>query len=193
MTDKGLPEIRERELMHQGAHLEMHRIHWRGADGEDRLWESAERVGGRQAVLVVPLLLPSHRLVLIRQYRPPAERFIIEFPAGLVDPGEAPEETALRELREETGYQGIVRHITPPTYTTPGLTSETVCQVRVDIEEDLPENRNPTPAPEGGEHIKVELVALAEGTEFFRRECETGTAFDSKVAAYLLALEENSR
>lgn len=41
-----------------------------------------------------------------RQFRPPAGRVVIEFPAGLVDPNETLEECALRELREETGYVG---------------------------------------------------------------------------------------
>jgi 8-oxo-dGTP pyrophosphatase MutT (NUDIX family) len=42
--------------------------------------------------------------VLEKQYRPPLGKMVIEVPAGLVDAGESPEEAAVRELREETGY-----------------------------------------------------------------------------------------
>jgi ADP-ribose pyrophosphatase len=55
------------------------------------------------AVLIVPVL-PDGRLVIVRQFRYPLDRILIEFPAGKLDPGEAPLATAQRELREETGY-----------------------------------------------------------------------------------------
>jgi ADP-ribose pyrophosphatase len=55
------------------------------------------------AVLIVPVL-PDGRLVIVRQFRYPLDRILIEFPAGKLDPGEAPLATAQRELREEAGY-----------------------------------------------------------------------------------------
>jgi ADP-ribose pyrophosphatase len=44
------------------------------------------------------------RLVLVRQYRYPLNRYIYELPAGLIDGRETPGEAAVRELREETGF-----------------------------------------------------------------------------------------
>ncbi len=55
------------------------------------------------AVLVVPILADG-RLVLERQFRYPVDRVMLEFPAGKIDPHEAPLATAQRELREEAGY-----------------------------------------------------------------------------------------
>jgi ADP-ribose pyrophosphatase len=46
------------------------------------------------------------RLVLVEQFRPGSRRVTLEFPAGLVDPGEEPAAAAARELAEETGYHG---------------------------------------------------------------------------------------
>ncbi len=43
--------------------------------------------------------------ILVRQYRPGGERQTLEFPGGMVDPGEQPVESAAREFAEETGYR----------------------------------------------------------------------------------------
>ncbi len=55
--------------------------------------------------VTVVALTQDLRVVLVEQYRPAAERVTLELPSGLVDPGEAPEVTARRELFEETGFE----------------------------------------------------------------------------------------
>ena len=47
-------------------------------------------------------------IVLQKQFRPPIEKVVIEVPAGLVDENESAAESAIRELKEETGYVGTV-------------------------------------------------------------------------------------
>jgi 8-oxo-dGTP pyrophosphatase MutT (NUDIX family) len=47
----------------------------------------------------------DQRVLAVRQYRPALERYALEFPSGILDPGESPEAAALRELREETGFE----------------------------------------------------------------------------------------
>lgn len=44
------------------------------------------------------------KTLVISQFRPPLNCWSIEFPAGLIDEGETPEEAAKRELEEETGF-----------------------------------------------------------------------------------------
>ncbi len=53
----------------------------------------------------VVALTEEQRILIVRQYRPAVERYTLELPSGLIDPGETPAETASRELLEETGYQ----------------------------------------------------------------------------------------
>jgi ADP-ribose pyrophosphatase len=59
-------------------------------------------------VTVVPELpitkADGQRFLMVRQYRHGAEKVGLEFPAGIIDPGETPAEAAARELLEETGY-----------------------------------------------------------------------------------------
>ncbi len=54
-------------------------------------------------VSVVPQTTTGE-IVLVRQFRPAVEATTLELPAGLVDPGDTPEQTAIRELKEETGF-----------------------------------------------------------------------------------------
>jgi ADP-ribose pyrophosphatase len=55
---------------------------------------------------------PHDELVLVRQYRPAVDRTTLELPSGLLDPGETPDDTARRELLEETGYlAGPLEHL----------------------------------------------------------------------------------
>lgn len=56
-----------------------------------------------EAVVLVPVD-DQGRVLLVRQYRKAVERLLLELPAGGVDPGETPEQTALREMQEETGF-----------------------------------------------------------------------------------------
>jgi ADP-ribose pyrophosphatase len=50
---------------------------------------------------------------LQKQFRPPVASVTIEVPAGLIDAGETAEEAAVRELKEETGYIGVVSESSP--------------------------------------------------------------------------------
>ncbi|MBI5100648.1 MAG: NUDIX hydrolase [Nitrospirae bacterium] len=69
-----------------------------------RTWETIERVGCSGIVVIVPFT-GDGSVILIRQFRPAVDAYVIELPAGLVDPGEKPEDAARRELIEETGYR----------------------------------------------------------------------------------------
>lgn len=82
----------------------------------------------------------------------------LEFPAGLVDSGETPAEAALRELKEETGYCGTVKSISPIICSDPGMTSANMCLVTVEIDGDLPENLSPECRCDEGEFICVHLL-----------------------------------
>lgn len=55
------------------------------------------------SVCIVPIDSDGN-VLLVRQYRKPAEDTLLEVPAGGMDPGESPEDSALRELQEEIGH-----------------------------------------------------------------------------------------
>jgi ADP-ribose pyrophosphatase len=59
-------------------------------------------------MVAVLALTQESRVVLVRQFRPGPETILLELPAGVVDPGAEPAETAAAELLEETGYAGRI-------------------------------------------------------------------------------------
>jgi ADP-ribose pyrophosphatase len=59
-------------------------------------------------MVAVFALTQAREVVLVRQFRPGPEAVLLELPAGVVDPGAEPSETAAAELLEETGYGGRI-------------------------------------------------------------------------------------
>ena len=108
------------------------------------------------AVILIPILRnpgESARLVVIREFRVPVGDFCIGFPAGLIDPGETLEDTARRELAEETGLTLLaIKHLTAPLLMSSGLTDESACLAFVEV------TGTPQPQPERSEALQVELL-----------------------------------
>jgi ADP-ribose pyrophosphatase len=77
------------------------------------------------ASAVVPFL-EDGRVLMIRQYRYATGGELMEIPAGKLDPGEAPEACATRELEEETGYRAGRLEKLGAIWTSPGFTDEII-------------------------------------------------------------------
>jgi ADP-ribose pyrophosphatase len=75
------------------------------------------------SVVVMPIL-PDGRIILIRQYRHAARRFLWELVAGRIDPGESVRKAAARELIEETGYRAKRLRVFLDLFPTPGFVEE---------------------------------------------------------------------
>ncbi len=99
--------------------------------GAVKKWEFLERARDTKAVVVNAY--HENKIILVKQFRYPINMFSIEFPAGLIDKGETPEATALRELLEETGYRGRVTSVSPPLCTSAGITSEIIYMVDIKV------------------------------------------------------------
>lgn len=75
------------------------------------------------AVVIFPLK-DDGKIVLVKQYRYPIKKTIYEFPAGTLERDEKPEECALRELLEETGYMAEKVEYLGSFYASPGYSTE---------------------------------------------------------------------
>lgn len=182
-------EILRSELFAEGKYLTLTRYDWRAPDGSEHVWESADRVHRSYAVAVAARLNPSGKLVLIRQFRPPVNCVMIEFPAGLIDKGESAADAAVRELREETGYIGVVKHIYPPVMSSPGMTGERISLAVMEIDEESFENKHPKTDFDSSECIETLTVDADHTLLPFLLELQTqGTGIDAKLFSYALSV-----
>jgi len=134
--------------------------------------EGYEIVDHPGSVAIVPVDRDG-RVVLVRQRRVPARAELVELPAGTLEPGEEPEATARRELREQTGLRGGSWRRLARLWTTPGFVRE---QMHLYLAEDLDEGESDT---EEDEQIELERWTRDEV------EARLGEVEDAKTLAGL--------
>ncbi|MCL2623069.1 MAG: NUDIX hydrolase [Planctomycetaceae bacterium] len=127
------------------------------------------------AVGVIPIL-DDGRVVLLRQYRIAVDAYLIELPAGTLEPGEEPIASAQRELIEETGYTAGKIEPLITFYSSPGILRE---QLHLFVATELTPGNT---ALEDGEDIEPLLVTWDE----IRTMIARGEITDAKTLIGLL-------
>lgn len=80
----------------------------------------------------VVALTPEHEVVLVRQFRFGRHDFFLEIPGGMIEHGEDPVVAGVRELREETGYEGTAARLLGSVHPNPAIQSNTMHVVLVE-------------------------------------------------------------
>lgn len=119
-SEAELPEVLSSERVYEGRVFDIDRDSIRFPDGVEAM-RATVRHPGAVALVVID---EGGRWLLVEQYRHPAGKRLLEIPAGTREPGEAPEVTAHRELREETGYDADSLVRIGGAWMAPGFTSE---------------------------------------------------------------------
>lgn len=161
-----MKKIREK-ILYEGKWFRFKETICINKEGKEIRWENFERKSKmKKAVIIIPKLIPSNRYVLIKQYRAAIDDYVIAFPAGICDNNNT-EENVLRELKEETGYNGKVKRCSPSLYAFPAVIDSTVKICEVEIDESLKENKNPVQNLEPEEDIEVVLKTKEEIINMF--------------------------
>ncbi len=146
---------------------------------EDGTQSTREVVEHRGAVAIVPMLNNGH-VLLVRQYRYPIGKELLEIPAGTLEIGEDPQTAAERELEEETGYKA--EHVTKITeiYMAPGYATE---KIHVYLATNLQRSK---PQLDKDERIEIEPIPFSAALQKVR----SGEICDAKTVCGLYRAEE---
>lgn len=111
-----------KEPIYKGAiiDLEVHDVELPDGNTSKR-----ELVYHNGAVAVCPVT-PENKVILVKQFRKPAEKPLLEIPAGKLEKGEARLSAAKRELEEETGYIAEELELITEMYGSPGFSNEKI-------------------------------------------------------------------
>jgi len=131
------------------------------------------------AVAILPLV-DSENVCLLRNSRPVVGATLWEIPAGTLEPGEAPEQAAPRELAEETGYRASRWRKLTEFYPSPGVLSECT---HLYVAEELTAG---TMRPELDEDLEPNIVPWRQALEW----ALDGTIRDAKTLVAVLLWEK---
>jgi ADP-ribose pyrophosphatase len=130
-----------------------------------------------QAVAIIPII--GDEVILIKQFRPSLDKWVLEVPAGRVEINEALEDTARRELIEEVGYDAKTLIKLVSIYPAPGYSDEVL---HIFLAKDLTYVGS---KPEVGELIEVVKVRLDSALDLVLSD----DAVDAKTLISLLILK----
>ena len=169
------------ETLHSGRFL-----HLRRRDG----WEYAERANPQGAVVIIALT-PEDCVLMVEQFRVPIQSRTLEFPAGLIgdlsdSADESWEESARRELLEETGWEATGMDDIMAGPTSAGMTNEFMRFARASGLKRINAGADP------GENIIVHEVPRGEVAAFVAAAMQRGFAVDPKVYAGIYFLEHDA-
>lgn len=161
----------ERKEIYHGAIIDLYLDTVKVPNGDTAKRELVFHPGG---VAVIPIL-EDGRMLLVRQFRKPLERIMLEIPAGKIekDEGRHPDETAKRELEEETGFRAHSWQKLAEMALSPGFANEVL---HIYLAEDLVKVENPLPQDED-EVIELVAMTLAE----LKAAVKSGAIYDAKT------------
>lgn len=124
----------------------------------------------------------DNKIILVKQFRKPVEEVLLEIPAGKIEANESPENCALRELKEETGFSTNNMKKILEFFTTPGFSNEIIhIYLATDLQEGVSN-------PDEDEYIETVYLTLNESLEKIIK----GEIKDSKTIISILTYKNIS-
>lgn len=129
-------ELESIDKVHEGKYITRYDLTYKTANNNTKVYEMISRnknISGKDelenpaidAVVIIMHSEDNGKILLNKEFRPAAGRWVYNFPAGLIEPGETIEQGAMRELKEETGLSitGIT-DVLGESYSAIGFSNE---------------------------------------------------------------------
>ena len=170
-------------VLHRGRYLEFRVDTIERSDGS----RSERDIAGHPGAVAIVAIDPHGAILLVRQWRTPAARVLLEIPAGTLDVVdeatgaiEDPDLAARRELEEETGYRAASWQKLTSFWTAPGFATELMhLYLATDLTAAHPDERL---GPDEDEHLRLERRSLADALA----AVDSGEIADAKSIVGLL-------
>lgn len=169
-------QLLESQTVFRGAVFDVERDRLREETGQEIVREVVRSPGGAGGL---PLFADG-RVALVRQYRHPAGRELLEIPAGMIEPGELPQVCAEREIEQEIGFRAGRLEKLAEFFPTPGFCAE---RLYVYLATEL------TPMTQQLDHdefVEIVYLPLSDAVAM----AQQGTIEDAKTVIALLLAEK---
>ncbi len=184
-------EIISTTTLWQGKYIKTCMITYRDRNGTERQWEAVQRINCGGVVIVVPIT-GRGEIILIRQFRPPLNSYVIELPAGLIDPGEDVLSAGKRELLEETGFISSSYTLLTGGVMSTGIDTDKWHIVLARDAEKAPERIINAHPPDESENIESFIVPIDQLYERLEEFARAGDEIDLRIFGILEMAKRNT-
>lgn len=174
-------ELLDKKVAYKGKRITVEELNYYNPRDKKKVYR--EHVLAGDAAIIMPIT-ENNEVIMIQEPRTPVGEVVLAFPAGMIEPGETPEEGAIRELEEETGYRANNIKKIREVYPAIGYSNE---RTIIFIARDLVKTQRHLDATED---IKVITIPLEEAKEMLERN-EIKTSSETVALMYYFNYEHN--
>lgn len=172
-------EFKAMKKVYGGKFIDRYDIEYETNDGNVKVYEMISRdhnmssfddlrKAKNEAVILIMTDEAGERILLNHEFRMATGEWVYNFPAGLIDPGETPEEAAARELREETGLRLVsMDTVLGPSFSAIGFSNERTLTMIGTAAGEFHESSSAEEEIEPGWYTKAEVRDLIRNNELF--------------------------
>ncbi len=177
-------KVIKQETLWEGKFIKAVLITYEDHTGTIRKWEAISRINCNGVVVIIPVT-DKNEVILIRQFRPALNNYVIEFPAGLIDSGEDIISAGLRELLEETGHTSDNVSLFTEGVISTGINTEKWNILFAANTKKAPENVRRKHQPDENEDIETLIVALDNIYDTLQKFALNGDEVDLRIFGLL--------